>query len=64
MNKKCIVLVEFVFLHMDQEIEGSAALFFDENDAIPMTDEEILREIKLQYGYHAIRVLHRQREKA
>jgi len=49
---------------MDQEIEGSAALFFDENDAIPMTDEEILREIKLQYGYHAIRVLHRQREKA
>ena len=64
MNNKCIVLVEFIFLHEHQEIEGSAALFFSKNDVIPMTDEEILNEVKGQYGYNAIRVLHRQRARA
>ncbi len=64
MDDKCIVLVDFVFLHSNQEIEGSAALFFNKNDVILMTDEEILKEIKKQYGYDAIRVLHRQRAKA
>lgn len=60
MNKS-IVLVEFIFLHMYQEIKGSAALFFGEYDVIPMTDEEILHEIKVQYGYNAIQILHKQR---
>jgi len=64
MHDKCIVLVEFVFLHEHQEVEGSAALFFNENDIIPMSDEELLNEVKMQYGYHAIQIIHRQRAKA
>jgi len=46
MSGKCIVLVDFIFLYSNQEIEGSAALFFNKNDVIPMTDAEILNEIK------------------
>ena len=64
MYDRCIVLVEFVFLHEQQEVEGSVALFFGKNDVISMTDEEILNEVNKQYGYNAIRVLHRQRAKA
>ena len=64
MREKCIILVDFLFLHMYQEIKGSAALFFGEYDAIPMTDEEILNEIKAQYGYDAIQILHKQRANA
>jgi len=63
MSDKCIVLVEFLFLYEHQEIEGSVALFFNKNDVIPMTDDDILKEIKTQYGYNAIRILHRQRAK-
>ena len=61
---KCIILVEFVFLHDRQKIEGSAALFFNKNDVIPMADEDILSEVKVQYGYNAIQILPRQRAKA
>lgn len=64
MHDKCIVLVEFIFLHGEQEVEGSAALFFSKDDVIPMTDEDILKEIQGQYGYYAIQILHRQRAKA
>ena len=64
MREKCIILVDFLFLHMYQEIKGSAALFFGEYDAIPMADEEILNEIKEQYGYNAIQILHKQRANA
>ncbi|MFF5993483.1 hypothetical protein AAGS61_01860 [Lysinibacillus sp. KU-BSD001] len=64
MLDKCIVLVEFVFCVDQYEVEGNATLFFGKNDVIPMTDEDILKEIKAQYGYNAIRILHRQREKA
>lgn len=31
---------------------------------IPMLDEEILNKVNKQYGYNAIKVLHRQRKKA
>lgn len=64
MNDKCIVLVEFIFLHSNEEIEGSAALFFGKNDVIPMIDDDILKEIKVQYGYDVIRLLHKQSVKA
>ena len=63
-DDKCIILVEFLFFQMYQEIKGSAALFFGEYDVIPMTDEEILNEIKAQYGYDAIQILHKQRANA
>lgn len=64
MVDKCIVLVDFIFLHENQEVEGSVALFFNKNDVIPMADVEILSEVNKQYGYDAIRVLHRQRARA
>ena len=64
MRDKCIVLVDFIFLHSNQEIEGSAALFFNKNDVIPMTDEDILSEVKKQYGYDAIQVIYKQRANA
>ena len=63
MKSKCIVLVEFLFHHSNQEVEGSAALFFNKGDTIPMTDQEILKEIQLQYGYEAFEIIHRQKEK-
>ena len=59
MSEKCIILVDFIFLHEYLEIEGSAALFLKKDDVIPMSDEEILNEVKVQYGYDAIRVLHK-----
>lgn len=64
MCDKSIVLVEFIFRVDGYEVEGNAALFFNKGDYIPMTDNEILEEIKRQYGYEAIRVLHKQKEKA
>ena len=64
MNDRCIVLVDFVFLYNGQEVEGSVALFFSKDDVIPMSDEEILNEVKGQYGYDAIQIIHRQRAKA
>ena len=64
MDDKCIIFVEFLFLQMYQEVRGSVALFFGEYDVIPMTDEEILNEIKVQYDYDAIQIIHRQRVKA
>ena len=64
MCDKCIVLVDFLFLCDNQEIEGSAALFFGRNDVIPMSDEEILEEVKVQYGYDAVEILHKQPAKA
>lgn len=62
MRGKCIVLVEFLFRHSNQEVEGSAALLFNKGDTIPMTDQEILKEIKLQYGYDAIEIILKQKE--
>ncbi|WP_431030148.1 hypothetical protein [Lysinibacillus sp. LZ02] len=64
MHDKCIVLVEFIFRVDQYEVEGNAALFFSKNDVIPLTDEAILKEIKAQYGYDAIEILHRQKETA
>lgn len=64
MCDKSIVLVEFIFRVDGYEVEGNAALFFNEDDYIPMTDNEILEEIKRQYGYDAVQVLHQQKEKA
>ena len=64
MSDRYIVLVDFVFLYGKQEVEGSVALFFGKNDVIPMSDEEILSEVKAQYGYDAIQIIHRQRAKA
>lgn len=62
MYDKCIVLVEFLFLHSNQIVKGSAALFFNKGDTIPMTDAEILKEIKLQYGYDVIEIILKQPE--
>lgn len=64
MYEKSIVLVEFIFKVENHEIEGKAALFFRKDVYIPMTDAEILEEIKRQYGYDAVQVLHRQKKKA
>ena len=64
MRDKRIVSVDFIFLHEHLEIEGSAALFFNKSGVIIMSDEEILDEVKVQYGYNAIRVLHRKRARA
>ncbi|KGR89162.1 hypothetical protein [Lysinibacillus odysseyi] len=64
MYEKSIVLVNFIFRVDGYDVEGNAALFFTKGDYIPMTDEEILGEIKKQYGYDAVQILHRQKEKA
>lgn len=64
MYEKSIVLVNFIFKVDGHEIEGNAALFFSKNEYIPVTDHEILKEIKRQYGYDAVQVLHRQKKKA
>ena len=63
MRDKCIVLVDFLFRHSNHEVEGAAALFFNKNDTIPMTDKDILKEIKLQYGYDAIEIICKQKQK-
>ena len=63
MRGKCIVLVDFLFRHNNHKVEGSAALFFNKGDTIPMTDQELLKEIQLQYGYEAFEIIHRQKEK-
>ena len=57
------MLVEFVFRKNGHEVEGMAALYFNKNDTITMTDEELLKEIKTQYGYEAIKVIHKQKKK-
>lgn len=59
MYEKSIILVNFIF-----KVEGNAALFFSEDDYTPMANHEILQEIKKQYRYEAIQVLHRQKERA
>lgn len=62
MNDKYIVLVEFLFRHSNQEVEGAAALFFNKYDTIPITDQEIVKEIELQYGYDVIKIIHKQKK--
>lgn len=64
MYEKSIVLVEFIFKVDGYDVEGKVALFFNKDVYIPMTDTEILEEIKRQYGYDAVQVLHRQKKKA
>lgn len=64
MHDKSIVIVDFLFAYEHLEVEGTAALFFGGNEAIPMSDEEILSEVKMQYGYDAFQILHKQRAKA
>lgn len=63
MHDKCIVLVDFLYRHSNHEVQGAAALFFDKNDTIPMTDQDIIKEIKLQYGYEAFKIIRKQKEK-
>lgn len=60
MIDKNIVLVEFLFRHSNQEVEGEVALIFNKNDIIPMTDQEVSKEIKRQYGYDVIKIIHKQ----
>lgn len=62
MSDKYIVLVIFLYLHNNYEIEGVVALFFDKDDTIPMADQEIIKEIKLQYGYDTVKIIHKQKE--
>lgn len=64
MCAKSIISVDFIFKVDGYEAEGKAALFFRQDVYIPMTDDEILKEIKRQYGYEAIQLLHQQKEQA
>lgn len=64
MCDKSIIMVDFIFKVDGYNVEGKVALIFNKNDYLPMTDEEILEEIKKQYGYDAVQILHRQKEKA
>lgn len=64
MRDKSIMVVDFVFEIEGYGVTGKAALIFGKNNYIPMTDEEILAEIKKQYGYDAVQILHMQKEKA
>lgn len=64
MHDKSIVTVDFIFKVEGYGVEGKVALIFNKNDYIPRTDEEILAEIKRQYGYDAVQILHMQKEKA
>ena len=59
--RKTIVIVEFHYKYQNLIVEGTSALFFDEGAIIPMTDAELLQEIKLQYGYDAIKILYKQK---
>ncbi len=59
--RKTIVIVEFHYKYQELIVEGTSALFFDEGATIPMTDPELLKEIKLQYGYNAIKILYKQK---
>ena len=54
MHDKSIMLVDFIFEEQGYEVEGKVALFFERDHHLPMTDEEILEEIKRQYGYDAV----------
>lgn len=64
MYDKSIMVVDFIFKVDGYEVEGKAALIFNKDDYLPMTDEEIIEEIKKQYGYDAVQILHRQKEDA
>ncbi len=63
MRNKCILPIEFIFQVDSLEVVGNVALIYDKHVSLPMTDEDILEEVKVQYGYDAIKVLHKQREK-
>lgn len=62
MYDKSIMVVDFIFTVEGYEVEGKVALIFDKDVYLPMTDKEILGEIKRQYGYDAVQILHRQKE--
>lgn len=64
MYGKRIMIVDFIFKVQGYGVEGKAVLIFEKGHLLPMTDEEILEEIKRQYGYDAVQVLHGQKEKA
>ena len=64
MHDKSIMLVDFIFEEQGYEVEGKVALIFEKYHHLPMTDNEILEEIKRQYGYDAVQVLHNQKAQA
>lgn len=61
--KKTIVLVDFHYKRRNIIIEGSVALFIDPGENIPITDEELIDEIRRQYNYEATEILHKRRIK-
>ena len=58
------MLVDFMFIAEGYEVEGKVALIFERDHYLPMTDDEILEEIKRQYGYDAVQILHNQKAQA
>ena len=64
MYDKSIMLVDFMFIAKGYEVEGKVALFFERDHYLPMMDNEILEEIKRQYGYDAVQILHNQKAQA
>ena len=64
MYDKSIMLVDFVYEEQGYEVEGKVALFFERDHYLPMLDNEILEEIKRQYGYDAVQILHNQKAQA
>lgn len=64
MYDKSIMLVDFMFIAEGYEVEGKVALFFERDHYLPMMDNEILEEIKRQYGYDAVQILHNQKAQA
>ena len=64
MYDKSIMLVDFMFIAEGYEVEGKVALFFERDCYLPMMDNEILEEIKRQYGYDAVQILHNQKAQA
>ena len=64
MYDKSIMLVDFMFIAEGYEVEGKVALFFERDCYLPMTDDEILEEIKRQYGYDAVQILHGHKKNA
>ena len=64
MYDKSIMLVDFVYEEQGYEVEGKVALFFERDCYLPMMDNEILEEIKRQYGYDAVQILHGQKKNA
>ena len=64
MYDKSIMLVDFMFIAEGYEVEGKVALFFERDHYLPMMDNEILEEIKRQYGYDAVQILRNQKAQA